>query len=360
MATTAVPVQSGSTGPASRWVQTAGSAAPWIIIAVLGGWAAIARTDQFVVGIIVGSLYALAAVGLTLIYGIARVPHFAHGDSMMVAAYLAFFALSGAVLGAQSGDALLPVNLGLLPGATERIWEFSFGYGFILAMIIGVALMIPVLLGIDRLVYQRLNRMGAGTAILAVSSLGVAITMRGAMLMIWGPTSRRYSTGIRDTIDIPGLPRIVADQFFILFMAALLTIATYFMLYRTTLGTTMRAAADNPNLARASGIDTASTRRWTWIIGGGLTSVAGVLLALQSQLTPELGFVLLLPIFAAMILGGIGNPFGAYLGGLIVGVVGEVSVSLGVVAPGYKTGIAFIVLIVVILVRPQGLFGARP
>jgi branched-subunit amino acid ABC-type transport system permease component len=121
----------------------------------------------------------------------------------------------------------------------------------------------------------------------------------------------------------------------------------------------MRATADNAALARACGIDVATTRRWTWIIGGGLTAVAGVLLALQSQLTPELGFVLLLPIFAAAILGGIGSPHGAFLGGLIVGVAGEVTVGLGVIAPGYKTAVAFVVLILVILFKPRGLFGVR-
>lgn len=360
MATSVAPAPIESSGPARGWSQAAGAWAPWVVITILVGWAAVARTDQFVVGIIVGTLYALSAVGLTMIYGIARVPHFAHGDAMMLAAYLALFALTGAVMGSREGDVTLPFSLSQLPGATERIWEFSFGYGLILALIVGVVVMIPILLAIDRLVYQRLMRMGTGTAILAVSSLGVAITIRGAMLMIWGPTSRRYSTGIRNTIELPGLPRIVADQFFILILAALLTVAAYLILYRTTLGTAMRASADNPDLARASGIDTADTRRWTWIIGGSLTAVAGVLLALQSQLTPELGFVLLLPIFASMILGGIGNPFGAFLGGLIVGIVGEVSVSIGIIAPGYKTGIAFLVLIVVILVRPQGLFGARP
>jgi branched-chain amino acid transport system permease protein len=360
MASTVATPRRSTVEAGARWSQWLGAWAPWIVIIGLGGWAAVARTDQFAVGIIVGTLYALAAVGLTMIYGITRVPHFAHGDSMMLAAYLTFFVFTGAVLGASAGDSSLPFNFGALPGAMERIWLFSFGYGLILALLVGVLLMIPVYLAIDRLVYQRLARMGTGTAILAVASLGVAITMRGAMLMIWGPTSRRYTTGVRDTIEIPGLPRIVADQFFILVVAGLLTIVAYVVLYRTTLGTTMRATADNPDLARASGIDIATTRRWAWIIGGGLTAVAGILLALQSQLTPELGFVLLLPIFAAMILGGIGNPFGAFLGGLIVGVVGEVSVSVGIISPGYKTGVAFAVLIVVILFRPQGLFGARP
>jgi branched-chain amino acid transport system permease protein len=344
---------------AAQWRQTLTNWAPWLLIGGFALWAALARTDQFVVGIIVGSLYALAAVGLTLIYGIARVPHFAHGDAMMFAAYLAFFAMSGIVVGSRSGDVAFPFTVGALPGAAEPIWRFSFGYGLILAIIIGAALAVPLLLAIDHLVYQRLRRRGVGTAIIAVASLGVAITLRGVMLLIWGPTGRRYTSGIRETVDIPGLPRIVADQLFILLAAGLLAAAAYLLLYRTRLGTAMRATADNPGLARASGIDVAATRRWTWIVGGTLTAVAGCLLALQSTLSPDLGFILLLPIFAAAILGGIGSPHGAFLGGLIVGVVGEVSVGLGVVSPGYKLAVIFLVLFGVIMLRPQGLFGGR-
>jgi branched-chain amino acid transport system permease protein len=341
------------------WRQQLEAWAPWLIIAGLGAWAAVARTEQFVVGIIVGSLYGLAAVGLTLIMGIARVPHFAHGDAMMMAAYLAFFAMAGAVVGSRSGDVVFPFHLSDLPGATEPIWRFSFGYGLVLAMVIGAVLAIPILLLIDRIVYQPLARRGASTAILAVASLGVAITLRGLMLLIWGATGRRYTTGIRETVELPGLPRIVADQLFILLAAGALAVAAYLVLYRTKLGTAMRATADNANLARASGIDVAATRRWTWIIGGALTAAAGCLLALQSTLSPELGFVLLLPIFAAAILGGIGSPHGAFLGGLIVGVVGEVAVGIGIVSPGYKLAVTFVVLVTVILLRPQGLFGAK-
>jgi branched-subunit amino acid ABC-type transport system permease component len=179
------------------------------------------------------------------------------------------------------------------------------------------------------------------------------------MLFIWGADNRRYTAGIRETVDLPGLPLIVADQFFIVLVALLLAVITYFQLYHTRLGTAMRATADNPALARASGIDVAATRRWTWITGGALTAVAGCLLALQSQLSPELGFVLLLPIFAAAILGGVGSPHGAFLGGLIVGVVGEVAVGVGIISPGYKLAVVFVVLVTVILLRPQGLFGGR-
>ncbi len=241
----------------------------------------------------------------------------------------------------------------------EPIWRFSFGYGLVIAIIVGAMVVVPLLLVIDRVVYQPLHRRGAGTAILAVASLGVAISLRGIMLFIWGADNRRYSGGIRETVNLPGLPAIVADQFFIVLAALLLAVITYFQLYHTRLGTAMRATADNPALARASGIDVAATRRWTWIIGGALTAVAGCLLALQSQLSPDLGFVLLLPIFAAAILGGVGSPHGAFIGGLIVGVVGEVAVGVGIISPGYKLAVVFVVLVAVILLRPQGLFGAR-
>ena len=344
---------------AGRVYQLIGAWALWLLIIAFTVWAAVTQTPQFVVGLIVGSLYALAAVGLTLIYGVARVSHFAHGDAMMMSAYLAFFALTGAVAGSRTGDAVLPFHLGVLPGAMEPIWRFSFGYGLIVAIVVGAALAVPVLLAIDRGVYQPLNRRGAGAAIIAVASLGVAISLRGIMLFIWGADNRRYTAGIRETVNLPGLPPIVADQFFIVLAALLLAVMTYFQLYHTRLGTAMRATADNPALARASGIDVAATRRWTWIIGGALTAVAGCLLALQSQLSPELGFVLLLPIFAAAILGGVGSPHGAFLGGLIVGVVGEVAVGVGVISPGYKLAVVFVVLVTVILLRPQGLFGGR-
>jgi branched-chain amino acid transport system permease protein/neutral amino acid transport system permease protein len=331
----------------------------WLAVGALTVWAATAHTNQFVVGLIVGSLYALGAVGLTLIYGVTKTPHFAHGDTMMLAAYLTFFVLTGVVDGGRGASAVAPVRLDQLPGASAQLWRFSFGYGFIIALIVGAALMIPVLLGINRLVYQPLHRRGVSTAIIAVASLGVAIAVRGLMLLIWGSANQRYSTGIRETVQLPGLPRLVADQFFIFATAMALAAAIYVLLYRTKLGKAMRAMADNRDLARASGIVVADVTRWTWVVGGMLIAVAGTLLALQSQLKPELGFILLLPIFASAILGGVGSPHGAFLGGLIVGMASEVTVGVGVISPGYKISVAFVVLIFVILVRPRGLFGVK-
>jgi branched-chain amino acid transport system permease protein/neutral amino acid transport system permease protein len=119
----------------------------------------------------------------------------------------------------------------------------------------------------------------------------------------------------------------------------------------------MRAMADNPDLARVSGINTETVTLWTWVIGGALAAVAGVLLAVQSQLNPQLGFVILLPLFASAILGGVGHPIGALVGGMIVGIAQEVSTEY--FAPGYKPGVAFVILILILLLRPRGLFGAR-
>ena len=148
-----------------------------------------------------------------------------------------------------------------------------------------------------------------------------------------------------------------ADQIFIFATVAVVATVVYLLLFRTRIGKAMRATSDNPDLARVSGIDTDQVIRWTWAIGGALVAIAGVLLAIQAQLKPELGFTILLPLFAATILGGIGSPQGALVGAMIVGVTQEVSVEF--VAPGYKFAVAFVILIIILLLRPSGLFGAK-
>ncbi len=347
-------VPADSSSPLQRLQSLGGERIIWILLVGFAAVSVVAYTEQFVVGLIVGSLYALAAVGLTLIYGITRTPHFAHGDALMLSAYLALFVLTGVVDGA-----MFPVRLDQLPGATEPIWRFSFGYGLILAMLIAAVAMMALLVAIHRFVYRPLHQRSTSSALLAVASLGIAIAMRGLMLLIWGGTPRKYTSGIRDTVDLPGGIRLVTDQLFIVAAALLLAGAVALLLYRTRIGRAMRAMADNPDLARVCGIVVADITRWTWMVGGALITVAGVLLGLQSQLSPDLGFVLLLPIFAAAILGGIGSPVGALIGGLSVGVISEVTVAVGVISPGYKTSVAFVVLILIILIRPSGLFGER-
>jgi branched-chain amino acid transport system permease protein/neutral amino acid transport system permease protein len=339
----------------------------WANILVFGAWAVLTRTDAFAVGVVTGSVLALGAIGLTLIYGILKFAHFAHGDSMMLAAYIAFFALTGTVVGERTDTELLPWSLNDLPGATDSIpWpdqlgggDFSFGYGLIIAMAVSAVAMALVFLLLDFLVYRPLRRRGSGIVIFAIASLGIAIAMRSLMLMLWASFRRLYVPGIRPTTDLLFDVRIVTDQIFIFFTAIVLAALVYVLLFRTKLGKAMRAVADNPDLAEVSGINPEQIIRWTWLIGGVLVAVAGVMLALQAQLKPELGFVLLLPLFAATVLGGIGSPQGAFAGGMIVGITEEVAVTFDFIGPGYKFSVAFIILILILLLRPRGLLGAK-
>ena len=139
--------------------------------------------------------------------------------------------------------------------------------------------------------------------------------------------------------------------------AIVCVVVVYLLLYRTKLGRAMRATADNMELARVAGIDTERVVIATWAIGGSLAGLAGVLLGIQSHLMPEMGFIFILPLFAASILGGVGSPHGALVGALIVGISQEVSTEW--ISPAYKPAIAFILLFAILLVRPRGIFGTK-
>jgi branched-chain amino acid transport system permease protein/neutral amino acid transport system permease protein len=346
---------------------TAAATALWLFFAAIVVWGAIANVQLVVIGVIVGSIFALGAIGLTLIYGIMKFAHFAHGDMMMFAAYLAFFALTGRIVGERT-EAELGWSLNRLPGATTQLGPLSFGYGLLLAMLLALIAIVAIFIALDQLIYRRLRERGSGIVIFAMVSLGIAIAVRSVILILWGAEPRFYVTGIYPAHKLPFGIYLKADQIFIIATAAVVTILTYLLLFRTRIGKAMRATSDNPDLARVSGIDTDQVIKWTWAIGGALVAVAGVLLAIQSQLKPELGFTVLLPLFAAAILGGIGSPQGALVGAMIVGIVQELSVGMDLsifgthilpLAPGYKFAVAFVILILMLLVRPRGLFGAK-
>ena len=333
----------------------------WAAIIIFTIWAAFAERDALTVGIVLGAIIALGAVGLTLIFGVLKFAHFAHGDSMMLSAFIAWLLLNGIIVGERAGSetTLLPVTVNDLPGADNAIWEFSFGYGLIVAMLLTAVLTAGMMVAIDRVVYRRLRKRKSGIVIFAIASLGLAFVMRSVILIFWGPTPRLYTPGIRNRIDLPFDVSVLADQVFILAAAFIVTGIVYVLLFRTKLGKAMRAMADNPDLALVSGIDTDRIITWTWVVAGFLIAVAGVLLALQAHLDSELGFTLLLPLFAAAIVGGLGNPLGALVGGFVVGITQEVAVTFDFLSPGYKFSVAFAILILILLVRPRGLFGER-
>lgn len=295
--------------------------------------------ELVVFGIVLGSIIALGAVGVSLIYGILRFANFAHGDMMTLGAYTAFLLVTSVL---PEGGTLGP---------------FSFGWPMLLAFIPAIAVTGGVAVAADRLVYTRLRRRGISTIMVAIASLGVAILVRSVVYMAWGADFRFYTTGLRPAMQLPFGIRLRPDEVFIFCLAIGLVALLYIFLERTRLGKALRATADNPDLARISGIDTDRMVMAVWVIGAGFAAVAGILLGIQSQLRPEMGWSFLLPLFAAVLLGGIGNPYGALVGGMVIGIVQQVSTYF--LPPTYKPAVAFIVLIVMLLFRPKGLFGSR-
>ncbi len=294
-------------------------------------------------GVVLGSIITLGAVGLTLIYGIVRFANFAHGDLMTLGAYLALL-LTAAIFPA----------LGV---SDNRLGPLSFGWVMLISCIPAMLLTGLVAVGVDRLVYRRLRNMRVGAVMLAMASLAMAFVVRSLIYIGWGPDFHFYSPGLRPMLKLPLGIKLRPDQIFIIVVAWALVIALYLFLQRTKMGKALRAMADNPDLARITGIPTERMTAWTWIIGGGMAAAGGILLGIDSQVRPEMGWILLLPLFAAIILGSIGNPYGALVGAMVIGIAQQVSTLW--LLPAYKPAVAFAILILILLIRPTGIFGER-
>jgi len=300
--------------------------------------------ELIVYGIVLGSIIALGAIGLTLVYGILRFANFAHGDLMTAGAFIAFFLVTG----------LFPW-LGI-PDTT--FGSLSFGWRMAFAFPIGMFCVAVVSILLDRILYRPLRLKRSGSVILAMSALGASFIIRMIVLILWGADYRLYRPGVlRPAIQLPLEIKIRPDQIFLLLVVLTLVILLYLFLQRTKMGKAMRATSDNMELARVSGIDTERVIIWTWGIGGALAGAGGILYGIDVQLHSGMGWNFLLPLFAATIMGGIGNMYGALIGGLVMGVAQQVSTAY--LLPTYKPAVAFIVMIVILLVRPQGIFGGR-
>lgn len=288
-------------------------------------------------GVMLGGIIALGAIGLTLISGVMKMSNFAQGDLMSAGAYLAL------------------VSVNLLPqGAPLR--PFSFGYEFLISLLLAMTVTGLIAVVLDRTIYARLRARRAGTVVLAMASLGAALLVRSIIYLVWGGDFSFFYTGRpRPAIELFSGINVRPDQLFILGLAVFFIIVIWFLLERTRMGKAMRATADNPDLARISGINTRQVVTWTWLIGGALAGASGVMYGLDAQLRPEMGWFLLLPLFAAVILGTIGNPYGALVGALVIAIAWQVSTAF--LDPAYGPAVAFVVMILVLLFRPQGLFG---
>ncbi len=302
------------------------------------------KLDLVVNGLFLGAIIGLGAIGLSLVYGILKFAHIGHGDFMTLGAYFALFLLSD----------LFP-RIGLTGAG---LGPFTFGYPLLLALPLAMLAMAVVAIALDLGIYRRLRRRGVNPVVLAMASLGVAIALRGVVQIFWGGGTEQYPRVSKLFYRLPMDVRIPPDNLFVGGLTVVLVVALYLFLTRSKMGKAMRATSDNPDLARVSGINTQHILWWTWAIGGALAATAGVLLAVsQAQLVPIMGWRLLIPLFAAVILGGIGNPFGALVGGLIIGVTSEISTQW--LNPSYKPAMAFLVMIIMLLFRPRGLFGAK-
>jgi branched-chain amino acid transport system permease protein/neutral amino acid transport system permease protein len=271
-------------------------------------------------GVVLGAIIALGAVGVSLIFGILRFANFAHGDMMTLGAYLALVMV---------GPLALPMYV-----------------AFPLALA-GTAL---VVVGIDQVLFRRLRR--TAPVILLISSFGVALILRSAIQLVWGPDNVVYSSAIQLPWRVAGL-RIRPDHVTILEVTLALVVLLHLFLRYTRMGKAMRAMSDDPDLARVTGIDTERVVIWTWVMGGALAAAAGIFLGMDTRLNPLLGWNVLLPVFAAALLGGIGKPYGAIAGGFVIGIASEVSTMF--MAPVYKPAVAFALIVILLIVRPTGL-----
>ncbi|HXW19469.1 MAG TPA: branched-chain amino acid ABC transporter permease [Roseiarcus sp.] len=292
-------------------------------------------------GLIAGAMIGLGAVGVTLTYSILRFANFAHGELVSWGAYFAF-AVSSA--------------LGFLSGAlTQPIDPFSFGWSLPLAALAAMALTAALALIVDAVLFGRLRSMGGAPIVMVMASFGAALALRNLLEFIFTSRPDYYAQGLQIAMRLaPGL-RATPDQLLSLGVAFFLAAALHLLLTRTAIGRAMRAVSENPALAGVVGVDVRKVVRVAWALGAGLASAAGVIAGLLVQIRPTMGLDLLLPLFAAAILGGIGSVPGALTAGLIVGLSESIAVHLA--GAQWRAGVAFVILVAILLIRPQGLFG---
>ncbi len=273
-------------------------------------------------GTVEGLLIALPALALTLVMGVARFPNAATGDFMTIAAY--------AGIGAQAlgGGAFAAAALGSVAA--------------------GVAVSVLSYL----LVFRALR--GRPPVASLVASIGIAFFMRSMLTLFTGHDQRTYDVPLVRAWNFDGVRLLPTDL--VVAAVALAAVALLFaLLHLTPIGRQMRAIADNPDLARACGIRSNRVLITLWAVVGVLCALGGTMFGVKAVVSPDMGWELLIPAFAAMIVGGIGSPIGAVVGGVLLGVASELSVPF--VGPSYKIAVAFALLLLVLLLRPRGLFG---
>lgn len=299
--------------------------------------------QQLINGLVLGSIYALVALGYTMVYGILELINFAHGEVTMMGAMVALTVI-GVLLG--SGAAI--------PGLA--IVLIGLGVAVIACMALGFT--------IERIAYRPLRRAPRLAAL--ITAIGVSILLQNLAMLIWGKQYVSFPDILPAArFEIHGVT-MTALQMAIVLLSCLLMLGLWFLVQRTRLGRAMRATAQSPDLAGLMGINPNVIISTTFVIGAALAAIAGVMVAAYyTQAHYYMGFLLGLKAFTAAVLGGIGNIAGAMLGGLLLGILESLGAGYigdltgGFLGSHYQDVFAFFILILVLVFRPAGLLGER-
>jgi len=273
-------------------------------------------------GLIAGSIYALVALGYTMVYGILGFINFAHGEVLMVGAYLAYALVAFA------------------------------GVPIYAAMLISMALCATLGVVIERVAYRPLRNAPRLSPL--ITSIAVSLFLQATILLTFGADVRTFSTGADEGYHILGAI-ITPHQLLLIAVTLALMLGLYLFVTRTKLGTAMRAATDNRNLALMIGINIDMVIAIVFAAGSALAAAGGVLIGFEQNLTPTMGVVLGIKAFTAAVVGGIGNIYGAVLGGFAIGLIENIGAWF--IPSGYKDAIAFFILLLMLLFKPAGLLG---
>jgi len=317
-------------------------------------------------GLMRGLFFGLAGIGLSMTYSILNFANFSHGDLITSGAFSGMavtYVIAGG-FGTATDGSLLPLVLvgtgGTVYGANLGIGVASTPLAIVAGVIFAGGATILLSLLVDRLAYKPIRDRSGIT--LLITSIGVAFALRYTIQFVFDPSRR----GVTDSGAVPstripfidGTVGLNLHEVALFVVAVSLMLGLHLLLQRTRLGKAMRAMADNEDLARITGIPTERVVKYTWIIGAGLAGVAGYMFVIwNGTLHWFQGWILLLPIFAAVILGGIGSIYGAIVGGLVIGMT--MSVSVIWLPTSLSRAAAFLIMIVVLLVRPEGIFAGR-
>jgi branched-subunit amino acid ABC-type transport system permease component len=297
-------------------------------------------TQILVNSIVRGAELSLLAIGLTMVFDILKFANFAHPEYAVLGAFFAF------------------------------VFNSVFGFHLVLSVLLAAFVTGWVGIFIDKAVFRRLRMIGAKPVTLMITSMGIAIALRNLMRLIWTSHMKSYAIPIKKPLIILGA-RLTPLQIVIIVSGMLSMVAFHLLLHRTKFGKALRAISDNSELAGACAIDSEKMIRLLWFVASAYAVIGGCMIAMEHVLYPRLGFDIIIPVFCAAILGGIGNPYGAMLGALTLALAENVLLALdfafiakvgGIfkvdtlqINTGYKPAISFAILILVLLFKPTGI-----